>query len=72
MGRGKLLTVRFKSDLLGAADAPEEANLAAHRRSKRSLNGYKNSAHPEGEQFCTDATGRRVYSGEVVYDSRSR
>jgi len=26
---------------------------------------------PIGEQFCTDATGRRVYSGEVVYDSRS-
>jgi len=26
---------------------------------------------PIGEQFCTDATGRRVYSGKVVYDSRS-
>jgi hypothetical protein len=30
-GRGKLLTVPFKSVLLGAADATDEANLAAHR-----------------------------------------
>ena len=32
-GRGKLLTVLFKSMLLGAADAPDEASLAAQRRS---------------------------------------
>jgi len=32
-GRGKLLTVPFKSMLLGAADAPDEASLAAQRRS---------------------------------------
>jgi hypothetical protein len=32
--RGKLLTVPFKSMLLGAADVPDEASLAAHRYSK--------------------------------------
>ena len=32
-GRGKLLTVPFKSMLLGAADAPYEASLAAQRLS---------------------------------------
>jgi hypothetical protein len=30
-GRGKLLTVPFKSMLLGAADALDKASLAAHR-----------------------------------------
>jgi len=33
VGRGKLLTVRFKVMFLGAADATGEANLAAQRRS---------------------------------------
>jgi len=30
-GRGKLLTVPFKSMLLGATDAPDKASLAAQR-----------------------------------------
>jgi hypothetical protein len=30
-GRGELLTAPFKSVLLGAADATDETNLAAHR-----------------------------------------
>ena len=33
-GRGKLLTVPFKSIAFERADAPDEASLAAHRCSK--------------------------------------